>query len=275
MRPRTFLLAAGLLGGAAILGGRASAGLLGNACLVSTPEIPFCADDRALTFGNLRSAPDVAMTWETTGTDYFDVALPAGACEVISSDPGTDRTGACPQTALLVCSDNQALPTTCGAVYHDGTNAQVAAVAGGLVLNPAASAAIILDPLTIGTGTYIYHVQQQVSFANPPVLATLFTVAITAGYAYSMEALCLAWEAATGDDQAQYYRTGLAFRTAAGPALLTGQNAVVSRESAGAAGWDEGWTASTPNMLYQVVGNANEVIDYHCRITILATTNAP
>ena len=112
------------------------------------PPLTFRHDDRTVSFGNTQAAPDVSISWETTGAeDHLSAVVASGAGLLVSSDADVDRSGslAAGSTYLGVCSDDEASPTECLVGSHDGTDGIVASASGRLVLAPTGGLTSIRD----------------------------------------------------------------------------------------------------------------------------------
>lgn len=112
------------------------------------PPLTFRADDRTLSFGNTSAAPDVSISWETTGAeDHLSAVVASGAGLLVSSDADTDRSGsiAAGATYLGVCSDDAASPTECVVASHDGTNGIISTISGSTIIQSSNGTAEIGD----------------------------------------------------------------------------------------------------------------------------------
>ncbi|MFH1566502.1 MAG: hypothetical protein ABIL09_00775, partial [Gemmatimonadota bacterium] len=141
MRWSTFLLAAGLLCGAAVLGGRASAEY------GKRPPLTFRPDNRAVGFGNVASAADTSLLWCTEGTDHFLVQDDAAV--VIQQDlcSAVDRSAAIALatggTPILACSDDAGSASECLVQWHDGADCRQRCGVGDIQLTAAGDDVIV------------------------------------------------------------------------------------------------------------------------------------
>lgn len=115
-------------------------------------DLPHAFDDRLITLGNTRFAPDARLGWETTGaTDHLSLVVPTGSGLLVSSDPNVDRSGviAAGATYLGVCSDDGqiggAAATECVVASHDGANARIQTLSGRLRLGRGGANIVDID----------------------------------------------------------------------------------------------------------------------------------
>ena len=134
------------------------------------PPLTFRPDDQAVSFGNTAAAPDVSISWETTGDDdHLSCVVASGGGLLVSSDANVDRSGvlASGATYLGVCSDDAGSPTECLTASHNGTDGLISLPSGRLKLFPTGGVVDTLDTAgavsfslsgAVPTRTELWHV---------------------------------------------------------------------------------------------------------------------